>query len=101
VRSNSRCGRRPVSSSAGFVAGGVGTVVAESTTVTLKDSATMACCDCASRVEPDDASTWTIAWYACDRCGARWSARLRNGRPALDSVIAADTENTVGIEPHR
>ena len=63
----------------------VGTEVALSISMSTRwpAFAAMVCPVCARLVEPTADSTWIVAWYSCRRCGAEWSARIRDGRPAV------------------
>ena len=45
--------------------------------------AAMNCPTCGRTVLPAPVSTFLIAWYACADCDETWSARLRDGRPAI------------------
>jgi hypothetical protein len=49
-----------------------------------RSGATMQCPQCGTTNTPlAAASTFLIAWYICDGCHEVWSARLRDGRPAI------------------
>ncbi len=55
----------------------------------LTELAIMECPGCRRRVAPGDGSSPIVAWYSCSDCGADWSARLRNGRPAAIEPLPA------------
>lgn len=51
----------------------------------LPELARMPCPKCGRMTEPLDGSTWIVAWYACGGCDEFWSARLRDGRPVINT----------------